>query len=52
MTAAYLGDEMVGIIQMATERDKEQGVGYIPFCYMLPDRRKQGLGVQLLGEAV
>ena len=52
VTAAYLGDEMAGIIQMATERDKEQGVGYIPFCYMLPDRRKQGLGVQLLGEAV
>ena len=52
VTAAYMGDEMAGIIQLATERDREQGVGYIPFFYMLPNRRRQGLGVQLLGEAV
>ena len=48
VTAAYMGDEMAGIIQLATERDREQVVGYIPFFYMLPNRRRQGLGVQLL----
>ena len=37
---------------MDLRRDAEKGVGYIPFFYMMPGRRKQGLGVQLLGEAV
>lgn len=26
--------------------------GYIPFCYMNPQRREQNLGVQLVGQAV
>lgn len=52
VTAAFLGDELAGLIQLDLGRDAEKGVGYIPFFYMLPERRKQGLGVQLLGEAV
>ena len=45
-------DEMVGLIQMDFEQDAEKGVGYIPFYYMGPQIRRQGFGVQLLGQAV
>ena len=37
---------------MDIRRDADKGVGYIPFVYMMPAYRKQGLGVQLIGEAV
>ena len=33
-------------------RDADQGVGYIPFVYMLPSFRQHGMGVQLIGQAV
>ena len=33
-------------------QDKAEGVGRVPFVYMAPDYRKQGAGVQLIGEAV
>ena len=49
---AMQGDKMVGLIQMDLERESEAGVGYIPFLYMAPDYRQQGLGVQLIGQAV
>lgn len=52
VTAAYLDGALVGLIQMDPRRDADKGVGYIPFCYMTPEYRKQGMGVQLLGEAV
>ena len=45
-------DEPAGILQLDLERDAAQGVGYIPFFYMMPQLRCQGLGVQLLGQAV
>ena len=49
---AMLEDRVVGIVQLAPDRDGEEGVGVIPFCYILPEYRYQGLGVQLLGQAV
>ena len=52
VVCAMLGDEMAGLIQMDLERDGDKGVGYIPFVYMMPLHRKQGLGVQLIGQAV
>ena len=52
VTCAMLGDEIAGLIQMDLRRDADKGVGYIPFVYMMPAFRKQGLGVQLLGQAV
>ncbi|NCB63689.1 MAG: GNAT family N-acetyltransferase [Clostridia bacterium] len=52
VSCAMLGDQIAGLIQMDTRRDAEKGIGYIPFCYMTPETRKQGLGVQLLGQAV
>ncbi len=42
----------VGLLQLDIRRDAEKGVGNIPFVYMLPEYRKKGLGVQLLGQAV
>ena len=47
-----LGDRPVGLLQLDMHRDAEKGVGGIPFFYMLPEYRKMGLGVQLLGHAV
>lgn len=52
VTAAYLREEPVGLIQVDTARFAQENVGYIPFYYMNPVYRKQGLGVQLLGQAV
>ncbi|NLF35427.1 MAG: GNAT family N-acetyltransferase [Clostridiales bacterium] len=49
---AMLGDQITGLLQLDLRRDAEKGVGYIPFFYMTPDYRAQGLGVQLLGQAV
>ena len=49
---AMLGDEPAGLIQLDLSRHAHEGVGYIPFVYMMPEYRKQGLGVQLLGQAI
>lgn len=50
--AAMRGDELAGLLQLDLERYAGEGVGYIPFVYMMPRCRKQGLGVQLIGQAV
>ncbi len=47
-----LGDKPAGVLQLNMRREAEKGVGSIPFFYMLPETRRQGLGVQLLGQAV
>ena len=52
VTCAMLGDRVVGLIQLDTRRDGEKGIGYIPFVYMMPEFRKKGHGVQLIGEAI
>lgn len=49
---AMAGDQPAGLLQMDTRRDAEKGVGGIPFYYMTPGFRSQGLGIQLLGQAV
>ena len=49
---AMKGEQMVGILQMDFARDAEKGIGGIPFYYLMPEYRAQGLGVQLLGQAV
>ena len=49
---AMLGEKPAGLIHMALDRHAREAVGYIPFVYMMPDYRKQGLGVQLIGQAV
>ncbi len=47
-----LGSEPAGVLQLNLRRDADKGVGSIPFFYLLPETRKRGLGVQLLGQAV
>lgn len=44
--------EPAGILEMDFERGADEGVGAIPFYYVDPQHRKQGDGVQLLGQAV
>ena len=43
---------IVGLLQLDPEVGKEEGVGYISFFYMLPEHRGNGLGVQLMGQAI
>ena len=45
-------EEPVGVLQMDFRRDADLKVGGIPFFYLTPDARAQGLGVQLLGQAI
>lgn len=37
-------DETAGLLQMDLDRGAAEGVGYIPFLYMDPAHRRQGLG--------
>lgn len=46
------GNRIAGLLQLDLERDAEEQVGFIPLCYLCPPYRGQGLGVQLLGEAI
>lgn len=49
---AKMEQEPAGLIQMDLSRYASEGVGYIPFVYLLPQYRRKGLGVQLIGQAV
>lgn len=52
VSVAMAGDQFAGMIQLDLEKFRSDGAGYIPLCYMAPDFRNRGLGVQLLGHAV
>lgn len=52
VTVAMAGERVAGIVQLDTQRYSQDGAGYIPFCYIVPERRNQRLGVQLIGHAV
>lgn len=52
MVVGYLAGKPVGMIQLSPDRDKDKGVGYIPFLYLREPYRHQGLGIQLIGHAV
>ena len=45
-------DEFIGVIDVDTERAKEDNAGWISFCFLTEDNRGERLGVQLLGHAV
>ena len=47
---AFAGDQPAGLLWLEQERSHE--AGYIALCYILPDHRGKGLGIQLIGEAV
>ena len=52
VTVAMAGDQIAGVLQLDGERYQADNAGYIPFCYIVPQRRGYGLGVQLIGQAV
>jgi probable phosphoglycerate mutase len=52
VSLALIGDTPVGMVEldlMAGEPDK---AGVIEFFYMIPEHRRMGIAVQLLGQAV
>ena len=46
------GEDFAGIVELDTYRAREDNAGWISFCYLAPDFRNRGLGVQLVGHAV
>ena len=52
VTVATADEKVAGILQLDTQRYSQDKAGYIPFFYLMPERRGQGLGVQLIGQAV
>jgi len=52
VTLAMARDSVAGVLQLDALRYQEDGAGYIPFCYIVPQRRGQSLGIQLIGQAV
>ena len=52
MTLAFAGDTLAGVLELDTGRYAADNAGYIPFCYIVPERRGLGLGIQLIGQAV
>lgn len=52
LQVAMVEDEPVGILQLATLRYAGERVGYVPFLYVKEEFQRQGIGVQLIGQAV
>lgn len=52
VVCAMQGDHVAGLLQMDLGRYQEEQAGFIYFYYVTPDAREQGLGIQLLGQAV
>ena len=52
VTIHHPDGETVGITELDTERDAEEGAGWICLCYIEAPYRRQQLGVQLIGHAV
>ncbi len=47
-----LGDKPAGVLQLDIPTAQRENYGPVPFLYLLPEFRRQGLGVQLIGQAV
>lgn len=52
LTVAMQKDAPVGLLQLDLKRDLAENVGQVVFYYLDPATRHQGLGIQLLGQAV
>ena len=52
VTIQHPDGEVVGITELDTERDADEGVGWICLCFVEELYRRQQLGVQLIGHAV
>lgn len=49
---AMQDEDVAGLIQLDYSKGAQDDMGYVPFVYMAPDFRKQGLGAQLIGQAI
>ncbi len=45
-------DRPAGLLQLDVERERSEGLGWVSLFYVEPSLRRQGIGIQLLGEAV
>ncbi len=52
LTAVMLRQKFAGILQLSPQRFQEAGTGFLSLCYLIPELRGKGLGVQLMGQAV
>ena len=52
VTLAFAGDQLAGVLELDPSRYAREKAGCIPFCWVAPQRRGQGLGIQLIGQAV
>jgi probable phosphoglycerate mutase len=52
VSLALIGDTPVGMIELDTKAGADEKLGVIEFFYMIPQQRRMGMTVQLLGQAV
>ena len=52
VTLAMADEEVAGVLELDVDRYAQDNAGYIAFCYIVPQRRDQNLGIQLIGQAV
>lgn len=52
VTLAMADEEVAGVLELDLDRYAQDNAGYIAFCYIVPQRRDQNLGIQLIGQAV
>lgn len=48
----FAGEDFAGVVELDTDRAKQQNAGWLSFCYLTPEFQNRGLGVQLVGHAV
>lgn len=48
----YLGDKIIGLLDMDTRRGEHAGYGWISLIYLAPDYRAKGYGIQILARAL
>ncbi|MCL1828538.1 MAG: bifunctional histidine phosphatase family protein/GNAT family N-acetyltransferase [Oscillospiraceae bacterium] len=52
LVKAMRKDEFVGIVELDTVTDREKNCGRLCLCFILPEHRGKGYGIQLIGHAV
>jgi probable phosphoglycerate mutase len=52
VSLALIYDTPVGAVELNTGNDTDENAGVVEFFYMIPEQRRTGIAVQLLGQAV